>query len=105
MACAAFPWLWALSRGLHSATLGIHSHIITASDSGITVCPRSCWGGQRDAIALKPRKADVPPVGNYRSSLIVAVTLHFQKVVSAVNSEPGAHFTHLPVGRGFSAIP
>ena len=39
-------------------------------------------GGQRDAVALlQPPKADVPPVGNWRSCLIVAVTLHFEMVV------------------------
>ena len=40
-------------------------------------------GGRRDVVALKPPKADVPPVSNWRSCLIVAVTLHFEKVVSA----------------------
>ena len=34
-------------------------------------------------FALKPPKADVPPLGNWRSCLIVAVTLHFEMVVSA----------------------
>ena len=37
---------------------------------------------RRGAIALKLPKADVPPVGNWRSRLIVAVTLHFEMVVS-----------------------
>ena len=44
--------------------------------------PGSCWGGRRDAVALKPPKADVPPLGNWRSCLIVVVTLHFEMVVS-----------------------
>ena len=57
--------------------------MMAAGDSGIPVCPGSCRGGQRNAIALKPPKADVPPVGNRRSCLIVAVTLHFEMVVSA----------------------
>ena len=26
-------------------TLGTHSHIMAAGDSGIPVCPGSCWGG------------------------------------------------------------
>ena len=39
-------------------------------------------GGGGDAIARKPPKADVPPVGSWRSCLIVAVTLHFEVVVS-----------------------
>ena len=47
-----------------SATLDIHFHIMAAGDSGILVRHGSCWGDQRDAIALKPLKADVPPVGN-----------------------------------------
>ena len=45
------------------ATLGTHSHIMAAGDSGIPVCPGSCWGGG-EAIALKPPKADVPLVDN-----------------------------------------
>ena len=40
-------------------------------------------GGGDDAIAFKPPKADVPLVCNWRSCLIVAVTLHFETVVSA----------------------
>ena len=46
-----------------SATLGIHSHILVADDSGILVCLGSCWGDRKDAIALKSPKADVPLVG------------------------------------------
>ena len=34
-------------------------------------------------LLLKPPKADVPPVGNGRSCLIVVVTLHLEMVVSA----------------------
>ena len=56
---------------------------MAAGDSRIPVRPGSCWGGLRDAIVLKPPKADVPLVGNQRSCLIVAVTLHFEMVVSA----------------------
>ena len=44
---------------------------------------RKLLGNRRDDIALKPPKADVPPVGNWRSCVIVAVTLHFEIVVSA----------------------
>ena len=57
---------------------------MTAGDSGIPVHPRCCWGGggEDDAIAFKPPKADVPLVCNWRSCLIVAVTLHFETVVS-----------------------
>ena len=59
MTCAAFPWLWEPSRDL---PLSIHSHIMAAGDSGIPMRPGSLGGG--DAVALKPPKADVPPVGN-----------------------------------------
>ena len=55
----AFPWLWEPSRDL--PLLGIHSHIMAAGGSGIPVHPGSSW---RDAIALKPPKADVTPVGS-----------------------------------------
>ena len=40
------------------------SHIMAAGDSGIPVHPGSCWRGRRDAIALKPPEANVPPVCN-----------------------------------------
>ena len=39
-----------------------------------TSVTRKLLGGRRDAIALKPQKADVPLVGNWRSYLKVAVT-------------------------------
>ena len=55
---------------------------MAAGDSRIPLHPRNCWGDQRDAIALKPRKDYVTPVGNLRSCLIVAVSLHFEMVVS-----------------------
>ena len=47
-----------------SATLGIHSHTMAAGDSGIPLRPESCWEAGGNAIALKPPKANVPPVGN-----------------------------------------
>ena len=47
-----------------SATLGIHFHIMAAGDLGILVRPGNYWEGQSNAIALKPLKADVPPVGS-----------------------------------------
>ena len=71
-----------LSQFFCLSTLGVHSHIRAAGDSGIPMSPGSCWGSRRDAIAFKSPEAGVPPVGNWRSCLIVAVTLHFEMVVS-----------------------
>ena len=46
-----------------SATLGIHSRVMAADDSGILVHPRSCWGGGGGGggaggmlLLLNPRK-------------------------------------------------
>ena len=40
-----------------SVTLGIHSHIMAAGDSGILVHPRSYWGGGGGLLLLvNPRK-------------------------------------------------
>ena len=59
-------------------------------------------GGQRDAIALKPPKADVRPVGKLKKLPYVAVALRFEMVVSAgkvadlqragIHSSLGKHF-------------
>ena len=43
---------------------------------------RKLLRGGGGAIALKPPKANVPLVGNWRSCLIIAMTLHFEMVVS-----------------------
>ena len=48
-----------------------------------TCVSRKLLGGRTDVIALNHPKADVPPVSNWRSCLIVAETLHFEMVVSA----------------------